>query len=785
MMNKKYKAQAFCGVSILLISFLPARGQDETSQQDVSPLAQGSQPIKTVRFEGLAEISETFCQNRIVTAAGQQPSAQTLEEDRRRLIRTGKFLDVQYEIKIEAGHNIVIFRVKERPAVLAVEFAGNAKFSDKELLKEVDLRSGDPLNTFKIQQGISYIEQLYREAGYADVVVGLNEDLLRDENQVVYTIEEGVSSRVKSISFEGNTAFSKSELLSRIITKTYIPVFRAGNFNPDQLERDIAELQNFYRDRGYLDAQVSYRQEAMEATGNLAAIFVIDEGELYRIALIEFENNSAFADEELLGVMRLQPGDIMRQDFLVKDLGALKSKYGEVGYLYSSIMPARVFTEEPGQVNLKFTIVEEAQYTVGRVVIRGNSFSKDKVIRRELEFFPDELFNTELLKQSERNIRATQLFKFAKVTPVGQQDDIRDVIVDVEEVEQTTQFIIAGGVGSNSGLAGSLSFESRNFDIFDWPRSWGEFIRGRSFRGAGQYFRLQVSPGTELSSFRIDFRESYLMDKPVRLGTSFYLFERTREDYDERRLGMNISLGKYFDEGFLEGWSGELAFRLETVKIDGLRTFPAKDIADVKGNNLIGSVKGRLTRNRTDSRFFPTNGDRFSVALEQAGGDHTFTKAEVEYTWYKTITVDELDRPSVLALKGDVGYIFGDAPVFERFYAGGIGSVRGFEYRGISPRDGFWFDDDQRIGGNFKVLTGAEYSFPLWTNVFRGVLFSDMGTVEEDFELTSWRASVGLGLRIYVERLGPIPFEFNLAWPMSSESEDDTQVFSFALGITF
>ena len=198
------------------------------------------------------------------------------------------------------------------------------------------------------------------------------------------------------------------------------------------------------------------------------------------------------------------------------------------------------------------------------------------------------------------------------------------------------------------------------------------------------------------------------------------------------------------------------------------------------------SFQGRLVLNRTDRRFSPRRGDVLSLSYEQAVGDFTFGKLQAKYRWYKTLRVDELDRASVLALKAQVGYIVGDAPVFERFYAGGLGSLRGFEFRGVTPRDGPPFDDDQRIGGQFKALAGAEYSFPLFAKTIRGVVFTDMGTVEEDFELTSWRASAGFGVRIFIENyFGPIPLEFNLAFPLAKDDDDDMQAFSFAIGITF
>jgi outer membrane protein insertion porin family len=235
---------------------------------------------------------------------------------------------------------------------------------------------------------------------------------------------------------------------------------------------------------------------------------------------------------------------------------------------------------------------------------------------------------------------------------------------------------------------------------------------------------------------------------------------------------------------FLEGWYSELAFRVENVNISDLHFFAPEQVEDDKGDNLITSAKISLVRDRTDSRFVPTKGDRFTISYEQYGtfGGDIFGSLVSSYAWHKTLYTDVEDRKSVLTLRARGGAMFGDAPVFEKFYAGGIGSLRGFEFRGISPREGF---KDFTIGGNYMLLTGAEYSFPLFGDVIRGVFFTDMGTVEEDFEITTWRASVGFGVRLQVEFFGPVPMEFDLAIPVSSHKDDEEQIFSFFIGTVF
>jgi outer membrane protein insertion porin family len=224
-----------------------------------------------------------------------------------------------------------------------------------------------------------------------------------------------------------------------------------------------------------------------------------------------------------------------------------------------------------------------------------------------------------------------------------------------------------------------------------------------------------------------------------------------------------------------------LALRVEGVNIDDVDLFTSSEIRDDEGGNMMTSLKGTLVRDRTDSRFIPSSGDRLRLSYEQVGilgGDHVFGKLIAAYSWFKTMRTDALERKSVLHLRGEGGVIVGNAPVFERFFAGGTGSIRGFEFRGVGEHDGI---DDNNIGGDYLALFGAEYSFPVYGDNLRGHVFLDSGTAGSG----TLRASVGVGVRLTVDLLGPLPLEFNLALPVSSESEDDEQVFSFLIGTLF
>ncbi|MBN1488803.1 MAG: BamA/TamA family outer membrane protein, partial [Phycisphaerae bacterium] len=561
---------------------------------------------------------------------------------------------------------------------------------------------------------------------------------------------------------------------------------RTGEFDPEQAERDAANIQTFHREHGFLEAEVSYRPEFLdESRENLRLVFVISEGIRYSVKEIRVVGNDVFSADEILSMMQLGVGMYFDAFDLKADVENIESEYGRRGYIYATVTPSRVFADEPQQVVLTLEVKEGDSFYFGRIEINGNQMTQDKVVRRELRFYPDDIYDTTKTKAAEERIKQTQLFTEATITPVGEAPDVRDALVEVTENPRTNNFLLGVGVSSDAGAVGNIVLENTNFDLFDWPRSLTEFVKGRSFRGAGQTARIQLEPGTELTRFRIDFREPYLMDQPIGFNTSAYFLERDRGPYDEERLGLSWSFDHRFETGWLKDWTARLAFRTELIDIDDVDWFAAEDIRDVEGDNFLTSVEPALIHNTTDSVFNPSKGHRLKMAWEQAGvfgGDFTFSKLTASYVQHWTIVTDAEGRKSILSARGDVGYIFGDAPVFERFYAGGIGSFRGFEYRGISPRDG-WRDD--AIGGEFMLITGAEYSFPLYEELIRGVLFLDMGTVEEDLEITTWRAAAGAGVRLTLPIFGTIPMEFDLGFPISKDGDDDTQIFSFYIGLPF
>jgi outer membrane protein assembly complex protein YaeT len=747
--------------------------------------AREGMPIRDVELVGLHSISEGFVRRTIKTRVGQSYQPLQTQDDVRELVRTRKFLNVFASARVEQGQVIVTFTMQEKPEIASIELEGNKAFSNSDLFKEVTVTPQTPIDRYEINRSADNLVQKYRQNGYYYAQVTLDETALSGERRVVFRITEGPRVRVRRIELEGLRSFPRILLLFKIRTQTWFWIFRKGAFDEELAERDVQELQTFYRNEGFLDARVGYRLDFDDVNrADLTLVFVIEEGVRYRVHDIRFRGNVTIPTETLRAALALQPGDLARDESIQANRRIVEDKFGEIGFVDVSVEPVYDYLEQPGRVIVTYDIREGARARFGRITIRGNEYTKDEVIRRELRFYPLEDYNTVKARKAEQSLSETGLFKKATITPLRDENGLREALVEVEEAD-AINIIFGIGVSTDSGVLGSVTILNKNFDLLDWPRNWGEFFGGQSFRGDGQRLRLQAEPGSEVSRFRIDFTEPYLFDQPLRLDTSFYLFQRGRDSYDEQRLGFVPSLGRRFETGPLDGWAVEGALRFELIDIDDVNPLAARDIRAVRGNSSLTAVKGTIVRDRTDSRIIPTTGYRVAFSWEQVGalgGDYAFAKPSVSSAIYRTIATDAFDRKSVLALRADAGWIVADAPTFERYYGGGFGSIRGFSYRGISPRQGIYND---RVGGNFILLTGAEYSFPLYANNIRGVTFLDMGTVEESFEITSWRASVGFGLRIVVDFFGPVPIVLDFGFPIAKDDEDDTQVFNFSFGASF
>ena len=760
---------------ILLVLALLTQVSWLHAQDTEEPSAPG-RPIEAVRIQGNRYSSTEAVRAYIKSRVGQEYNRQIAVEDQRRLTRSGLFESVVVTRTLTDTGVILTYTVVERPVITNIRFAGNKTLETEELMKELPFGVGSPLSRFNIEAGRQNLEAIYKQ-GFHFVKISLDEKALADQREVVYDIVEGPRAAVRAIYFTGNEYFSTLRL--RFTVAQYVKFWPIipGYLDAERVDRDVITLRTLYINEGFLDVEVARRYDFSDDKTEVYLTYVIKEGPRYRINALVFRGNEVFSDDVLAGRLLLQPGDFFSGEAYDRDRKRLEDTYGELGYIEAGVQGRKVFKEEPGLVDLEFDVREGGQYTVGRIRIRGNDRTQVNVIRREIGMYPGQLWNAVAAEEARRDLLEAQLFGKVEVEPLGNEPGKRDVLVRVEETE-TGQFAIGGGINSNSGLFATVSLTQRNFDLFDWPDNWHEVFQ--SWHGAGQLARIVAQPGLEVNRFHVEWFTPYLFDRPYSLGTKFFLFTRGRDSYDEQRIGGVISTGHRFKNR----WYGEIALRMENVKVADPDTNAPPEVLSVEGDHMLYGLQGTLTRDRTDSRYNPSKGDRFQISYEQVFGDWDFSQLLADYRIYRTLYIDALDRKHILAARVRAGHMFGTTPLFERYYGGGLGSIRGFEYRGVSPRSVSPLSDDA-IGGDFMVTAGAEYTFPLVAEQVRGALFLDTGTVERDFEITTYRVSVGFGFRWTVPLFGPVPISFDFGFPLVKDEEDDTQIFSFFLGWTF
>ncbi len=820
--------------------------------EDKAGTSSGPLQIRTVCVTGLEAVEEAYVLKRVHSRAGAVYQPELVNEDLRRVIIMPEIASARLDTRIEGEYIDMTFVVEETPRIAAVKIAGNKHLTTEALGKVLKFKEGDFLDHYLVRRGTTELREHYRKKGYYYAEAALDEASLKDKNEVVYIVTEGPKLRIKKVRFEGNTSIGAGKLKGKIKTGAYFPIFNKGRLDEQQLEQDRWLLTAYYHEKGYLDARIFSRTEFNEEKTRAVVTFVIEEGPLYQVHKVLFAGHRQFDSEVLTGVVSLQTGKAFTKDRQEQSTKAIKNLYGQLGYIYTDIKLEPEFTETAGEVDVVFKVDEKEQYQLGRLIIQGNAETQDKVIRREFsryKFLPGELYDLAAMEKAQRRLEGSGYFEDVKVTPVGAESGRRDALVEVAE-GRTGLLLFGVGVDTNSGVLGQIQFSQRNFDASDHPESFTELITGQAYKGGGQRFTVNLEPGTEVTRGSVSFYEPYLFDQPYYMNVTAYHSRRWRESYYEKRLGGSVTFGHHFENN----WDADITFRLEEISVedldegyalmrdpgtgepipqqDGLgntiyvtRPDPQNpgqvivvtddegnpipkyqlreidvapaDIQEVKGNNFLTSIAFGVSRDMTDRMFRPTEGYKLSASWEQAGamgGDFNFSRVQAGVSIFYPVYEDLAERRTVLSARLNGGTIIGDAPPFERYYLGGIGSLRGFDYRGVSPHQRFFYDtqlyngqlittwNEDVVGSDSMVIAGTELNFPLYEETFFGKIFCDAGMVTEG----PLRVTVGFGLDILVPQLFQmIPMQFDFGFPVYSDDEDDEQVFSFSFGVTF
>jgi len=680
-----------------------------------------------------------------------------------------------------------------RSVIESIDFVNNRTYKDESLRKKLDFKVGDYLDPVLAEAYRTTLTEFYRKKGFSFVQVMLDSEKLQ-KGQVIYTIDEGPRVKMESVEFIGNNAIKTSTLKKVIKTGTKKWFLLPRYYVEEEPAEDVARLQNIYYERGFLDYNIAVRREFTDGQTKAHITFEIEEGQVYTVGKIVFIGNRHFDEETLLAGLKLKEGQVYSGRLADSHAERILKLYREQGFIDARVGQRPQFVAVRGLVNVQFSITEGRQFRIGRVDIIGNEQTQDKVVRRvldEYDFAPGQLYNADLAPKQgggklEEYVQRMTLAGEVIISPVVASSgalDQKDVKVDIKE-GQTGSIMLGGGVSSDSDMIGQLVYQQRNFDITDWPESFGEFITGDAFKGAGQSLRIAAEPGMEVSQYSVTFTEPYLRDKPVALDVVGSSWERGRESYDEQRTKGYVGIEKRYKSR----WRNSIGVRVENVRVGALHTDAPQEMINVKGDNALVGVKIGVGRDLTNDRFNPSEGYTFNAGYEQVAGGEIFGIARGTYIWYKTLYEDLLERKTVLATKVLSATAIGEAPPFEKFYPGGTGTygIRGFEYRGVSTRGlQTGVPSPKRlapIGSDWVFLANAEVTVPLVSDNLAALFFVDSGTIDTG----NYRASVGTGIQILIPQwFGPVPMRLEIATPFMKNDGDGIQVFSFSVGRWF
>lgn len=740
----------------------------------MAPLAALAQQISQVRVEGTERVDPQTVLSYMTIKPGDEVSKDALDQSLKNLFATGLFADIE----LRQDGSVLVVDVAENPVINQIAFEGNDQIEDEDLLAEIQLRPRQVFTRTKVQSDITRLYQIYSRQGR--FAANIEPKLIKlDQNRVnlVFEIDEGPVTKVKSIRFVGNKRFDDDRLRSEISTKEgawYRFITADDRYDPDRLNYDQELLRKFYLSQGHADFElVSAVAELSEDKDHFYVTFTIKEGERYNFGTVGIDSRLRNFDPSQLNevIAEIKTGDHYNADLVQSTVDKLTDKLGDLQYAFVNVKPDIKRNREAKTVDVTFSIDETPRVFVERININGNQRTLDKVIRREMLLSEGDPFNKSKLARSEQQIKDLDYFENVTLeTAPGSAPD--KTVLDVGVQEKST---------------GELSLGA-GFSTADGPLA-DVRIRERNLLGKGQDLMLATTIAGKRSEFNVAFTEPYFLNRDLSAGVDAFHITRDLQDessFDQKRTGGGFRLGYPLSER----WRQTLRVRAERNNIYNVDTDASRFIRDQEGERDTLAFSQRTTYDNRDSEIFPTEGFLFWFTTEVTGlgGDSKYVAGTTGGSWYYPI-MDQV----IFNLLGEVGAIegYGDeiVTINERYYLGGT-NLRGFEQAGVGPRD---LQSDDALGGNRFYRGTAEVSFPLGLPEELGIqghAFTDFGSLFDldvpDSPLladeSSIRAAGGVGLS-WRSPFGPIRVDFSK--PYMDEEFDEKEVFRFNFGTRF
>ena len=762
---------------VVCVAAIAAGLPENVQAQDKAPVVRSID----VQYVGAATITKERLLANMRTRIGQPYSEEVVKEDIRNLMATGSVVNVRIFGEAAGTDGVkVIVVLQAKSKVTSVELVGVKAFKESRIREKISTKPGDVAGEEAFEADRQKILDYYQSKGYSDVIVSYRATggEKTGTTRVRYEVEEGQKNWVGSVRFEGNAHISSSDLKKVVKTKkrNLWSVFtKTGKLEQNQLVDDATAIREFYQNKGYSDVQVS-PAELTTKSGKVQVLFRIAEGEVYKVGSVSYQGAKLFSQEKIAAVTKVRSGSVFSPAAVQADVKALQDLYGGKGYVDFQAS-AQTVSGGRNLTNVVIVMDEGGQSYVGRVNIAGNTFTKDKVIRRELALAPGDVFNTVRMDASKQRLLNLSYFDPVEVYPseTGALDS-KDLNVVVKE-KRTGSLNFGAGFSSLDSLLGFAEVTQGNFDAKNYP----------AFRGGGQKFRTRIQYGARRKDASVSLTEPYFLDRKFSLGGEVFYHDASyvSDVYSERRVGFELVSRRPLTEFSFT----RLGYRVEQIGIHQLDSGVSTEISKYAGDRTKSQIFTGVTYDTRDSVFLTRKGEKIEATLYVAGGplggDVRTYGWNLEGSKYLKFFGD-----TILTLNGQLGGVDGwggvnDIPIYDRLFLGGSNDMRGFKYRHVGGTGNVRDKNGEPLGGRSLARATAEYTVPVVDKV-RAAVFYDVGFVNErayDFSTAGYNADVGLGVRLDLP-IGPVRIDYGV--PMKSAPQDSKHGrFNFNVGYQF
>ena len=720
--------------------------------------------IAKILIEGNQAIEESAIRPLIKQKEGDIFSPRALREDLKAIYQLGYFQDVRAEKRDWERGKAIVFIVEEKPVIREIKFVGNKALKTSELQEVLTLKPRSILNLNVVKENVNKIIQKYREEAYylAEVQYELQTPRKGDVI-VVFRIDEKEKIRIRSITFSGNLHFTDQELKA-LLPETKEKGFfswltKSGIYKEESLEKELDAILIFYFQRGFLDAKVGKPQVSIEREG-IRINIPIEEGLQYKVGQVKLEGDLIAPQAELMKHVKLYSGEILNRDHIRESVTGLTDLYADQGYAFVEVDPETIPQPDRQVADIHITIRKGSLVRFERINIRGNTKTRDRVIRRELAAVEGDRYSLSALRKSRERLNRLGYFKEVNFdTRKGSGEDQLDLNIQVEE-GPTGNFSIGGGYSSVDKFMAMVRISQNN--LF----------------GRGQRLSVSAQLGSITQLYVLSFVEPWLFDYPISVGGDLYRIEREYTDYTVKRNGGAIPVSfPLFEE--VRGYT---TYKYEKVDTSNILPTASLIIKDQEGTSTTSAGVLALRRDTRNHYLDPTGGSDHVVSLEYAGGPlggtNSFTKYGASSAWFFTPGWN-----LTFMARGRIGFIQGregrPIPLYERYRLGGIYSIRGFDSYSIGPKA----PNGEVIGGDKELLFNFEMLFPLIREIgMKGVLFFDAGNawdIGTPYKVDDLRTGAGFGFR-WMSPIGPLRLEWG--YNLSPKEGEKRSTWEFAVG---